>query len=80
MKVTAMPFTQSATQEIDFLAQEADLDIFLPHARQRLMIIRQQIERLQQVPFGAAREANLQYLYLQLSALKAMIAERLREK
>jgi hypothetical protein len=75
-----MPFTQPATQGLDCLAQEADLDIFLFHTKQRLMLIGQQIERLQQTPLDTAREANLQYLYLQLSVLKAMIAERLREK
>jgi hypothetical protein len=75
-----MPFTQPVIQEIDALASETDLDIFLPRTKQRLMIISQQIERLQQAPFSAAREANLQCLYMQLSAIKAMIAERLAEK
>ncbi len=75
-----MPFTQPVTQGLDALANETDLDIFLPRAKQRLIVIRQQIERLNQAPFGAAREANLQCLYMQLSALKGMIGDRLREK
>lgn len=74
-----MPFTQPVTQELDTIANETNLDVFLPCTRQRLIIIRQQIERLNQAPFGAAREANLQCLYMQLSALEAMISERLRE-
>ena len=75
-----MPLTQPVTQGLDTLANETDLDVFLPCTRQRLIIIRQQIERIIQTPFSAAQEANLQCLYMQLSALKAMIAERLREK
>jgi hypothetical protein len=75
-----MPLTQPVNQGLDTLANETDLDIFLPCAKQRLIVIRQEIERPNQAPFGAVREANLQCLYMQLSALKAMIAERLREK
>lgn len=74
-----MPFTQPITQGLNTLANETDLDIFLPCARQRLIVIRAQIERLNQAPFSAAREANRQCLYIQLSALKAMITEHLNE-
>lgn len=75
-----MPLTQPVTQGLDILANETDLDVFLPCARQRLIVIRQEIDRLNQAPFGAVREANLQCLYMQLSALKAMIADRLPKK
>ncbi|MEA5452812.1 hypothetical protein VB780_29845 [Leptolyngbya sp. CCNP1308] len=75
-----MPFTEPSTQGLDTLEQETDLDIFLPHVKQRLLVIRQQIERLQQTPFCAAHQANLQCLYMQLSAIKAIITERLGEK
>lgn len=73
-----MPFTQPITQGLDTLANETDLNVFLSCAKQRLIVIRAQIERLNQAPF-AAQEANWQCLYMQLLALKSMIAERLCE-